>query len=128
MRIGGQWVGLGPGDSSAEVQKIKAYMRGKFRSYAGGLADTPVYDAEMAATVAEMQRRYKLTPTGIVDTETKYRMGYLNKRAVLFTVCGSGVPWWIGPDADTARAVEAQIPLAAGRLSGPPGTDGCKHQ
>ena len=40
-------------------------------------------------------------------------MGYLatttiDIRPVLFTVCGTGVPWWVGPDADTARAVENQ--------------------
>lgn len=26
-------------------------------------------------------------------------------RRWMFTVCGTGVPWWVGPDADVARAV-----------------------
>lgn len=118
MRVGGQWVGLGLGDSSLEVQKIKAFMRRRFASYCGALDDTPLYDDAMVAAVTEMQRRYqaagKLTAflPGVVNPETKYVMGYLprppaeDRRPVLLTVCGTGVPWWIGPDADLARAVE----------------------
>ncbi|WAY18383.1 hypothetical protein OF855_24410 [Mycolicibacterium fortuitum] len=119
MRIGGDYVGLGLGDSSEEIRKIKAFMRKKFASYAGGLADTPLYDDAMTATVAEMQRRYnasglldtgKYLP-GVINAETKYVMGYLKRpvvdtRPLLVTVCGTGVPWWVGPDADTARALE----------------------
>lgn len=122
MRIGGQYVGLGLGDSSVEIQAIKAYMRRRFASYAGQLADTTLYDAQMTAAVTEMQRRYnadgklpadKYTP-GIVNAETKYVMGYLKRpvppdvRPMFFTCCGTGVPWWVGPDADTARAVEGR--------------------
>ncbi len=67
-----------------------------------------------------MQSRYhaqgvlEWKPTGIVNAETKIACGYLapekpepvDSRPMLFTVCGTGVPWWVGPDADTARAVE----------------------
>ncbi|AVO21635.1 endolysin [Mycobacterium phage MooMoo] len=120
MRIGGQYVGLGLGDSSPEIRNIKTFMRRKFASYAGHLADTELYDEQMVAVVTEMQARYnasgqlasdKYTP-GIINAETKYVMGYLQRppgpdtRGVLLTVCGTGVPWWVGPDADTARAVE----------------------
>lgn len=122
MRINGQYVGLGPGDISEEVRRIKAFMRRKFASYAGGLADTALYDDAMTEAVAEMQNRYsasgKLAPgtytSGIVNAETKYVMGYIPRpagpdlRPVFLTVCGTGVPWWVGPDADTARAVESQ--------------------
>lgn len=120
MRLGGQYVGLGLGDSSEEIRSIKAYMRHKFPSYAGGLEDTPRYDEPMVTAVAEMQGRYnqggKLSSTlytaGIINAETKYVMGYLKRpagpdtRPLLLTVCGTGVPWWVGPDADTAKAVE----------------------
>ncbi|MDG5773969.1 hypothetical protein [Mycolicibacterium fortuitum] len=118
MRIGGDYVGLGLGDSSDEVRKIKAYMRRKF-SYARDLADTELYDEAMTAVVAEMQARYNVAGqlasglyiSGVINAETKYVMGYLprpvvDKRPLLITVCGTGVPWWVGPDADVARAVE----------------------
>ena len=120
MKIGGQYVGFGLGDSHPEIRLIKAYMRKKF-SYARGLADNTLYDQAMVNAVADMQSRYnagygqlatgKYTP-GILNYETKVVMGYVPRppkadvRTMLFSVCGSGVPWWIGPDADTARAVE----------------------
>lgn len=121
MRVGGAWVGWGIGDSHEEVRELKAFMRKKF-SYAAALADTPEYDAATAAVVTEMQSRYtgsgklpvgKYTP-GILNYATKVAMGYVvrpakvDQRPVLFTVCGTGVPWWVGPDADTAKAVEGQ--------------------
>lgn len=122
MRIGGQYVGLGLGDSSDEVRKIKAFMRRKFASYAGSLADTPLYDEPMTAAVATMQARYNasgdlktgLYIAGVINAETKYAMGYLKRpvvddRPLLITVCGTGVPWWVGPDADTARACEDRL-------------------
>lgn len=123
MRIGGQFVGWGLGDSHEEIRALKAFMRKKF-SYARNLADTTLYDESMVTAVADMQARYntgygqlatgKYTP-GILNYETKVVMGFvarpprparLDERPVLFTVCGTGVPWWVGPDADTARAVE----------------------
>jgi len=119
MRIGGQYVGLGLGDVSEETRLLKAFMRRKF-SYAKALEDTPIYDPQLVTAVAQMQGRYNqdgklasgtYTP-GVINLETKYVMGYLQRppgpdtRPVLFTVCGTGVPWWVGPDADTARAVE----------------------
>jgi hypothetical protein len=95
-------------------------MRRKF-SYAKGLADIELYDQEMVAAVTEMQARYNsgfgklsagtYTP-GILNYATKVAMGYVarpprtDQRPMLFSVCGTGVPWWIGPDAETARAVE----------------------
>lgn len=119
MRIAGAYVGLGLGDVSEEIRLIKAFMRRKF-SYAKQLEDTQTFDPQMVTVVSEMQGRYnqdgrlaagKYTP-GIINLETKYVMGYVARppgpdtRPVLFTVCGTGVPWWVGPDADTARAVE----------------------
>lgn len=112
MIIAGQWVGLGLGDSSPEIAKIKAFMRKKFPSYAGQLADTEVYDQAMVVAVMEMQRRYGVPANGIIGATLKAKMGFWkpppppDHRPVLFTVCGTGVPWWVGPDADTARAVE----------------------
>ena len=121
MYIDGQWVGLGLGDASAEIRTIKTFMRRKFASYAGHLADTEDYDAEMTTAVAEMQLRYEHAGKighhdylpGIINVATKIVMGYYNpppvappERPILFTVSGTGVPWWVGPDAELARAVE----------------------
>jgi hypothetical protein len=124
--IAGKWVGLGLGDADAEVGRIRDFMRRKFRSYAGNLPDTrtpsgvPLFDAPMAEATLRMQRAYvaegKLKPefaNGYIGATTKVVMGYLNApsvdvRPMLFTVCGTSVPWWVGPDADTARAVEQQ--------------------
>lgn len=121
MKIGGQWVGWGIGDAHPEVRKLRAHMRRKF-SYAKHLADIELYDQSMVDAVTEMQSRYrgtgqlvvgKYTP-GIINYATKVAMGFVppppkrDMRPVLFSVCGTGVPWWVGPDADTARAVEAQ--------------------
>lgn len=120
MKIAGMWVGWGLGDSHEEIRTLKAFMRKKF-SYAKDLTDTGDYDQAMVAAVAEMQARYntgqgKLTTgtytPGILNYATKVAMGIVTRppkvdqRPVLFTVCGTGVPWWVGPDADTARALE----------------------
>lgn len=124
--IGGKWVGLGLGDADPEVGRIRDFMRRKFRSYAGNLPDTrtrdgvPLFDEPMTAATLTMQRAYvaggKLKPelaNGFIGASTKVVMGYLatttvDIRPVLFTVCGTGVPWWIGPDADMARSLENQ--------------------
>lgn len=124
--IGGKWVGLGLGDADLEVGRIRDFMRRKFRSYAGNLPDThngqgvPLFDEPMTVATLTMQRAYvaqgKLKPelaNGFIGASTKVVMGYLatttvDIRPMLFTSCGTGVPWWVGPDADTARAVENQ--------------------
>ena len=121
MRVGGQYIGVGLGDNTGEVRRLRAHMRTKF-SYAKNLADTTLYDQKMVDAVVEMQRRYaaagtlkpgKYTP-GVINYATKVAMGFVkpppprDERPVLFSVCGTGVPWWIGPDADTARAVESR--------------------
>lgn len=119
MKIGGQWVGLGLGDSGPEIKKIKELLRRKF-SYASGLDSTTLFDQRLSDVVVEMQSRYeragKLDPKdyipGVVNVATKVVMGLIpppapaDERPVLFTVCGTGVPWWVGPDADVARMVE----------------------
>lgn len=119
MRIGGAYVGLGLGDTSDEIRKLRAHMRRKF-SYAKNLADTALFDQAMVDAVVEMQKRYNAagqlktgtyTP-GIVNFTTKVVCGFVapppkvDTRPILISLCGTGVPWWVGPDADCARAVE----------------------
>ncbi len=121
MRVGGQYVGIGIGDAGEEPRRIKAFLRTKF-SYARHLNDSPIYDQATVEVVIEAQRRYeasgklkagKYTP-GIINYATKVVLGLVpppvkrDERPVLFSVCGTGVPWWVGPDAETARAVEDQ--------------------
>lgn len=124
--VGGKWIGIGIGDASEEVGKIRDFMRRKFRGYAGTLPDTrtpsgvPLFDVPMAEATLTMQRAYadqgrlaRELANGYIGATTKVVMGYLNApsvdvRPMLFTVCGTGVPWWVGPDADVARAVEGQ--------------------
>ena len=118
MKIGGAWVGWGLGDESDEIARFKTYMRGKF-SYAKLLTDDGIFNDATLAAVLDMQKRYvaagKLpSASGIIDWRTKVVSGFLkpaqpaDTRPMLFTVCGTGVPWWVGPDADVARAVEGR--------------------
>lgn len=106
MIVGGVWF-LGPGDASAEIRKIKAFMRIKFASYAGMLHDTELYDQSMFDAVSEMQRRYGLPVNGLIGYSTKVKMGYLAPppKPTLLTVNGAGVDMWTGPQADVGRAV-----------------------
>ena len=118
MKIGGAWVGWGLGDESDEIAKFKAFLRGKF-SYAKLLTDDGIFDDATLTAVLDMQKRYvaagKLpSASGIINWRTKVVSGFLkpaqpaDSRPMLFTVCGTGVPWWVGPDADVARAVEGR--------------------
>lgn len=119
MKVGGMFIGWGFNDSSDEILRLKDFMRKKF-SYAKGLSSNNIYDQGTVDVVVEMQKRYlasgalkqgKFTP-GVINYATKLAMGFLpppkpvDTRPLLITCCGTGVPWWIGPDADTARAVE----------------------
>jgi hypothetical protein len=119
VKIDGKWVGLGLGDRDPEVLRFKNWARPRF-SYARDLDRTELFDELTTTVVGEMQLRLtnqgrlavgKYIP-GILNAETKYASGFVPRpappdtRGVLLTACGTGVPWWIGPDADTARAVE----------------------
>ncbi len=110
MKLGDTWIGWGLGDDDPKVADMKGFLRRKFPSYASGLDDSTLYDDTMTSVVAEMQRRYGLPATGVMNYATQLRCGYITPepadKPLLFTVCGTGVPWWVGPDADLARALE----------------------
>lgn len=120
MLLNGVYVGQGFGDASEEIQAEKAFMRRMYKSYAGGLADTPVYNEEMVTVVSDMQQRLvnsgKLFPgdfiPGVINLKTKYAMGYLKKSPkllpVFFTVEGHLSSWDMGPCAETARQMERE--------------------
>lgn len=115
MKISGLWVGYGLGDDFETVASIKAHVTRKFqwvRDWVPALDDSTVFTETLADVTVEMQRRYGLPQTGIWNYATQVRAGFVIPpkpkpvRPLLFSVCGTGVPWWVGPDADTARAVE----------------------
>lgn len=120
MEVNGVWVGWGLGDNSKvdlTVQKAKAYMRAEYRSYAGTLADTNVYDAQMVAVVTEMQNRLVAGGQlvaggfmlGVLDLPTEYAMGFKKKNLpILFSVEGHMSDMFSGPVADTATQLEAE--------------------
>lgn len=112
MNIDGKWVGFGPGDVDPKVAALKAFMRRKFASYAGDLVDTDVYDEQMVDTVTEMQSRYGLPATGIVNYATQVRMGFVTPvpptLPIMFTVEGHLSNMWAGPVADTAAILERE--------------------
>jgi hypothetical protein len=111
MKLGDTWIGWGLGDDNPKVADMKGFLRRKFPSYASVLNDSTVYDETMTQVVAEMQKRYGLPVTGVMNYATQVRCGYITPdpadKPTLLTVCGTGVPWWVGPDADLARAVES---------------------
>ena len=123
MRVDGVWVGWGLGDHSTvdfTVQKAKAYMRAMFRSYAGGLSDTNVYDQQMVDVVTEMQSRLVASGQlslgeyipGVLDLPTQYAMGFRQRPApekpMIFSVEGHQSNMFYGPVADTATQLETE--------------------
>lgn len=108
----GAWVGWGPGDDDPKVQQLKAFMRRKFASYAGQLADTTVYDDAMVTAVKEMQSRYGLPVTGILNYQTQVTMGFVNAapavKPIMFTVEGHSSDMLLGPVAATGEQLESE--------------------
>jgi hypothetical protein len=108
----GRWV-LGFGDSSPEIRKIKAFLRIKFRSYAGHLADTELFDEELVQVVKEVQRRYGLPATGYIGASLKERMGYWfpppPPKHTIYSAPGTGAPWWVGYPFDIGRWVNQDL-------------------
>lgn len=116
MRVDGKYVGLGLGDVSPEVRKIKAFLRAKFRSYAGHLADTDIFDEQMVAVVQEMQRRYQIPVTGWISYSDKVRMGYLVEGPkpppfVGYAVPGTWGQWHTGPHAMAVNRFPERVQL-----------------
>ncbi len=113
MKLGDTWIGLGLGDVDPEVARFKRFVKRKFgwvRDWPLSLDESDVFDETLTDIVVELQRRYGMPTSGVVTYALKVRSGFVTPSPVvkpmLFTVCGTGVPWWVGPDADVARAVE----------------------
>ncbi|MDD7813712.1 peptidoglycan-binding domain-containing protein [Mycobacterium sp. CSUR Q5927] len=109
----GKWIGWGLDDDDPKVADLKAFMRAKFASYAGDLADTTLYDQQMVDAVKEMQSRYGLPVTGVINWQTQVRMGYLKPetpavKPILVSVEGHMSDMWSGPVADTCKILEQE--------------------
>lgn len=120
MRIGGTYVGLGEGDRSPEVVKVKALLKKKFTPARNTLDDSDLFTPELTAEVKRVQDVYtqqgkpgapKYVP-GVVNLEFKYDVGLLPRpekpRPIIFTVEGHMSRYDIGPCAYIASTLEQQ--------------------
>lgn len=110
----GNWVGYGPGDVSTTVAAMKEFLKAKF-SYASALDDSDVYDATMVDVVQEMQTRYNLPATGIMDYATQVKCGFVPvapptpaRLPLFFSVEGHLSNMFSGPVADTGTQLESE--------------------
>lgn len=108
----GKWQGWGLGDIDPKVTEFRQFMARKFASYAGDLGDSPVYDQGLADAVVQMQSRYGLPATGVINWATQVKMGFIkpaavdDERPIVFSVEGHLSDMWRGPVADTATILE----------------------
>lgn len=106
------------GSTGPLVKAWQETMVRRFRSYAKAADGTTLkadsyFGFDDRDVQKEYQRRTNQGQTGEVSDQDLVALGLIqptprDTRPMLFTVCGTGVPWWVGPDADTARAVESK--------------------
>ena len=120
MRIGNVYVGLGEGDRSPEIPKIKALLKRKFTPARNTLDDSDLFTPELTAEVRRVQAVYRSEGKpgapkyidGVVNLEFKYDVGLLPRpekpKPIIFTVEGHMSNPWNGPCAYTASALEQQ--------------------
>ncbi len=101
------------GSNGEQVREWQRVMLARFASYALETNGEPLRpDAYFGYSdrdvQMEYQRRTHQSVTGVVSDKDLAALGIAPEpfKPVLFTVSGTGVPWWVGPDADLARAVE----------------------
>lgn len=112
MQVNGVWVGWGLGDDNPKVQLMKRHLKAKF-SYARALDDSTLYDETMVSVVSEMQGRYGLPVTGIMNYESQAKCGFVKtvpsapafefRNIWFYSAPGSGAPWWVGPSFETGK-------------------------
>ena len=114
MKVNGAWVGYGPGDKFPKIAEYKAFLKKKFTWVrVSPLDDSDLYTNNLTTIVLELQRRYGLKPTGILDYATQLKSGFVappapKPKPVLFTIEGHMSNMWFGPCADTARILEQE--------------------
>ena len=120
MEIGGVYVGLGEGDRSPEIVKVKALLKKKFTPARKTLDDSDIFTPELTAEVRRVQDIYttegkpgapRYIP-GVVNLEFKYDIGLLKRPApvkpIIFTVEGHMSNMFFGPCAQTAGELEQE--------------------
>lgn len=120
MRIGGTYVGLGEGDRSPEIPKIKALLKRKFTPARNTLDDSDLFTPALTAEVIRVQDVYRGQGKegaphyvhGVVNVEFKYDVGLLQRPPkrlpIIFTQEGHMSDMFIGPCATTASVLEQQ--------------------
>lgn len=120
MRIGDTYVGLGEGDRSPEIVKLKALLKRKFTPARNTLDDGDLFTPELTAEVRRIQGIYTAEGKpgaphyipGVVNLEFKYDVGLLKRpdpvKPIVFTVEGHMSNMFIGPCAQTASQLEQQ--------------------
>ena len=102
----GVYIGIGLGDISPEVLKLKEFINRKFSRFR--LFESQIYDEQMAKAVTELQHIYRDKGwnepfvDGVVNLATKYAIGYLKKDKILpicFSTEGHMSDMWVGPAA-----------------------------
>lgn len=120
MRIGGDYVGLGEGDRSPEIVKIKALLKRKFTPARNTLDDGDLFTPELTAEVRRIQGIYTAEGKpgaphyipGVVNLAFKQDVGLLKRPdpilPIIFTVEGHMSNMFFGPCAQTAGELEQQ--------------------
>lgn len=118
MKIDGKWVGWGPGDSDPKIAEMKQFLLKKFqwvRDFQPRLDDGFQYTDTMTAVVMEMQRRYGIPVTGVMNYNTQVKCGFFvppekPRVPVAMSVHGTGQPDPLGPGlpADVCRYLSEQ--------------------
>jgi hypothetical protein len=119
----GPYVGLGEGDHSPEVPKVKAKLKAKFKPARDTLDDSDLFTRALTAEVIRVQDIYRNEGLarhpgalqylrGVVNREFKYDIGLLARPAanlpINFTLEGHLSNMFFGPCAQTASALEAE--------------------
>lgn len=117
MKINGQWVGWGLGDNDPKIREIKLFLTKKFqwvRDARPPLNDTNEYDAALVAVVMEMQRRYGMPASGVMNWATQAKCGFwkadIKRLPIAMSVHGTGQadPFGPGLPADVCRHLHMQ--------------------
>ena len=114
----GKWLGWGLGDNDPKVLALKQFLLHKFtwvQQWTQPLAMNTAYDANFASIVSEMQKRYGLPVTGIMNYASQLKCGFVKvesppqpayRKIWFYSAPGSGADWWQGPAFDTGQWVK----------------------